>query len=211
MTDYKTVLEKASAEYVEKRSRFIASVCPVQTEAEALAFLETVRSAHREASHHVYAYACRENHIARFSDDGEPAGTAGMPVMHVLQSKGLVDVCVVVTRYFGGTKLGAGGLVRAYSKSAADGIEKAGECMQIRSSVFAVHMDYSLLGRMQYVIAEENFITLDIQYGEEVVLTLCTACARGAFLKEKLFDAAGGRITFEQLDDIYYAKKTEAV
>ena len=115
---YTTLAREAEAEIMEKRSRFIATVKPVETEAEALAFLEGLRKTYWDATHNVYAYILEENNIMRYSDDGEPSGTAGLPVLDMLKKEGLTNLIVVVTRYFGGILLGTGGLVHAYSKSA---------------------------------------------------------------------------------------------
>ena len=109
--EYTTLADYGTDEFVEKRSRFIGYAKPVTTEEEAIAFVNEIRAQHREASHNVYAYALREGQVRRYSDDGEPQGTAGIPVLDVLQKSGIVDAVVVVTRYFGGTLLGAGGLV----------------------------------------------------------------------------------------------------
>ncbi len=125
MADYKTVRAAASGELTEKRSRFIGYCKPVSTEEEATAFIASIRSRHWDARHNVYAYSLREGNLRRYSDDGEPSGTAGMPVLDVLQKSGVTDVCVVVTRYFGGVLLGTGGLVRAYSQAARLGLNAA--------------------------------------------------------------------------------------
>ena len=114
--DYRTIAAFAEDQFVEKRSRFIGAIAPVSTEEEALAFLEARRELHREATHNVYVYTLREGGLTRFSDDGEPSGTAGKPALDVLRGSGLVDVAIVVTRYFGGTLLGTGGLTRAYAQ-----------------------------------------------------------------------------------------------
>ncbi len=209
MTDYKTVSKLATAEFVEKRSRFISSVSPVQNEEEALRFLAEIKAANREARHNVYAYICRENNICRYSDDGEPGGTAGMPVLHVLQSQGLTDVCVVVTRYFGGILLGAGGLTRAYAKSAADGVSAAGICQMVNSCVFKAEIAYPLLGKVQHVCAESDFSILDTSYDASVTLTLCVETDRGDFLREKLVDATDGKIQIEKKDECFVAKLLE--
>ena len=119
MTEYRTVKAFGSAEFTEKRSRFIGWCQPVQTQEEAVAFVENIRSRHWDATHNVYAYRLRDGQLQRYSDDGEPQGTAGMPVLDVLQKSNLVDVVVVATRYFGGILLGGGGLVRAYSHTSS--------------------------------------------------------------------------------------------
>jgi len=194
LQDYKTVAEEATAEFTEKRSRFIAQVAPVKNEEEALRFLAEVRAQHREARHNVYTYLCRENNISRFSDDGEPSGTAGLPVLNVLTKQGLTDVCVVVTRYFGGILLGAGGLARAYGKSAADGVLAAGICEMIYSEIFIATVDYPLLGKLQHVLGEKHFQILETNFGAKPTLTLCTEKARSGELVKTLTDVTGGKI-----------------
>ena len=123
---YITLRKEAGAELVEKKSRFIARACPVKTEQEALGFLEDIRAQNRTASHNVFAYRLRERNLSRYSDDGEPSGTAGMPVLDILERGDITDAIIVVTRYFGGTLLGTGGLVRAYSGSAGMAVTEAG-------------------------------------------------------------------------------------
>ena len=125
MENYKTVKNDANAEFIEKKSRFIGYCRPVKSQDEAVNFINEIRSIHRQATHNVYAYILREDNIMRYSDDGEPAGTAGVPVLEVLKKENLTDIAVVVTRYFGGVLLGAGGLVRAYGKSAKLGVDAA--------------------------------------------------------------------------------------
>ena len=123
---YKTVQNHAETLLVEKKSKFYSNVCPVESEEEALEFLATIKKKYSDATHNVYAYIIDENNIFRYSDDGEPGGTAGMPVLDTIRKEGLVDVIVVVTRYFGGTLLGTGGLVHAYGASAKQGLIEAG-------------------------------------------------------------------------------------
>ncbi len=152
MEDYRTVAGVASAEYEEKKSRFIAQVAFADTEQAALDFLESVRAANRTARHNVYAYRLRQGSRERYSDDGEPAKTAGTPVLEVLQHSGLVDVIAVVTRYFGGVLLGTGGLVRAYTTATADAL-KAAQIVTVRSVVrLSVTVDYALYERASLLI-----------------------------------------------------------
>lgn len=210
MQDYRTVAEEATAEFTEKRSRFIAQVAPVQNEAEALAFLESVRTKHREARHNVYAYICRENNISRYSDDGEPSGTAGLPVMNVLTKQGLTDVCVVVTRYFGGILLGAGGLARAYGKSAADGVLAAGICDMIYSEVLSVTVEYPLLGKIQHMLGEKDFQILDTVFGAMPTLTVCTESARSEALVQALTNVTGGKLDLHSIGARYCPRPVSA-
>ncbi len=194
MQNYKTVLRASTAEYTEKRSRFVANISPVQNEEEALSFLSKIKAEHREARHHVYAYVCRENNISRFSDDGEPSGTAGLPVLNALLGKGLTDACIVVTRYFGGILLGTGGLARAYGKSASDAVVAAGICEMIDSSIFSVTLEYSLLGKIQHVIEQKGYQVLDTEFGVMPSLSICTEKEKGDELIKTLTDVTGGKI-----------------
>lgn len=152
MEDYRTIRGTASGEYEEKKSRFIAQVSFAATEEEALLFLDTVRAANRTARHNVYAYRLREGSRERYSDDGEPAKTAGVPALEVLQHSGLTDIIVVITRYFGGVLLGTGGLVRAYTTATARALEKA-EKVTVRSVVqLCVTVDYAQYERAVLLI-----------------------------------------------------------
>ncbi len=130
---YKTVKAFASASFIEKKSEFIGYISPVRTNDEAVAFINSIKAENRKARHNVYAYILRDSNITRYSDDGEPQGTGGVPVLEVLQKEGLYDVCVVVTRYFGGILLGTGGLTRAYSKGCKLAIEAA-QIMQMHKA-----------------------------------------------------------------------------
>ncbi|MBO5059991.1 MAG: YigZ family protein [Clostridia bacterium] len=158
---------------IEKKSKFIANVRPVCDEAAALAFLQEMRSEYSDATHNVYAYVIDENNIFRYSDDGEPGGTAGMPVLDTIRKEGLVDVAVVVTRYFGGTLLGTGGLVHAYGAACRMGLEAAGIVTRILCNLVSVRVDYTMVGKMQYTIASGGYILEDTEYGNEVEFKLC--------------------------------------
>ncbi len=146
---YKTVKDCANAEIIEKRSRFIAYVRPVDTEDGALEYLNHIKQKHRDARHNVYAYIIRENNTMRYSDDGEPGGTAGMPVLDMIKKEGLCDIIIVVTRYFGGVLLGTGGLVHAYSAAAKAGINAAGIVHRALSRQIDIEGAYNLIGQVQ--------------------------------------------------------------
>ena len=148
MEDYKTVQDYGEAEMIERKSRFIGYCRPVKTQEDAIDFINEIRAQHRQATHNVYAYVLRDNNIMRYSDDGEPAGTAGVPVLEVIKKEGLTDVAVVVTRYFGGILLGAGGLVRAYGKSAKLGIDAAVRIEKVYCSLYLIRCDYSTYGKL---------------------------------------------------------------
>ena len=152
MEDYRTIRGTAVGEYEEKKSRFIAQLSFADSEEAAVAFLEQVRAANRTARHNVYAYRLREGNRERYSDDGEPAKTAGTPALEVLQHSGLTDLIVVITRYFGGVLLGTGGLVRAYTTATARALENA-EVVTVRSVVeLRMTVDYSLYERASLLI-----------------------------------------------------------
>ena len=167
--NYKTVKKGAYDEFVEKKSRFIGYVKPVTTENDAIEFVNAVKAKHRDATHNCYAYIVRDNNIMRYSDDGEPAGTAGMPILDVLRKEDLTDVCVVVTRYFGGTLLGTGGLVRAYTKGAQVGLDAAERIEKLFCNIYSVKCDYSLMGSLQYAISEDGeYILKDTLFTDNV-------------------------------------------
>lgn len=169
---YRTIAEPVKTSFVEKKSEFIAALVPVQTTEEAIACIETIRRENRKARHNVYAYILRENHMTRYSDDGEPQGTAGVPVLNVLQKKELTDVCCVVTRYFGGILLGGGGLVRAYSHSAALAVEAAAIQTMVACYPVTLQMAYSLYGKVSYRLPQLPILQQDAVFGDTVTLSL---------------------------------------
>lgn len=193
MQDYRTIQGTATAEIEEKRSRFIANVSFADTEEKAVEFLNSIRAQHRTARHNVYAYILREGGRMRYSDDGEPAKTAGLPVLESIQHAGLTDCIVVVTRYFGGILLGTGGLVRAYTESAASGL-RAAKIVTVRSCVkLTVEVDYALYERAMLllqgagaqvdepVFADKVTLTATLPAGQEVGLpTVFQELSRGA-------------------------------
>ena len=148
---YNTVASEAHSEFVEKKSRFISHVKPVASEAEAIEYIEAVKKKYWDARHNVYAYIIGKNmELQRYSDDGEPQGTGGIPMLEVLRGAQVTDTVAVVTRYFGGTLLGTGGLVRAYTRGAKDGIAAAGIVAMVLCRRISVRTDYTLSGKVQY-------------------------------------------------------------
>jgi uncharacterized YigZ family protein len=171
--EYLTIPGEASAETEEKKSKFIATVRPVVSEGEAHDFIAGIKAKHWKASHNVYAYYIYgDSMLQKFSDDGEPPGTAGLPVLEAVKRLGVQDVAVVVTRYFGGTLLGAAGLVRAYGKAAATGIEAAGIVKMRLCIETAIKMDYSLLGKVQSIVCSEGYKVKDTIYAGDVNMSL---------------------------------------
>ena len=154
MKPYRTVLKAAGDEQIIQRSRFIGDASPAASAEEALAFLEAVRARHRDATHHCYAYIIGQNAgIMRYSDDGEPSGTAGLPIIEVMKARGVVDCCVVVTRYFGGVLLGAGGLTRAYVHTCAIALDAAGVCVMHPTETWLAEVPYALWDRVRHELA----------------------------------------------------------
>jgi len=169
LDEYNTILERAEAEFVEKKSRFISTVCPVKSEEEARAFIAELKKKYWDATHNVFAYQIGErNEIQRSSDDGEPQGTAGKPVLDVLINGDIKNAAIVVTRYFGGTLLGTGGLVRAYGRSAKLGIEAAGIAQIKHYKECSVITDYTTSGKIQYEITTGGYILKDTIYTDTV-------------------------------------------
>ncbi len=200
---YYTIEEICSGEIVEKKSRFIATVYHVETEEEAGSIIDAHKKKFWDARHNCYAYIIgRNSELMRFSDDGEPSGTAGKPILEVLKGRELTYTLVIVTRYFGGVLLGTGGLVRAYTDATAAGIE-AGSIKCIRQMKrFRINMDYSLVGKIKYLLAAEEITVLSEDYGEAVSMHII--CEDDAII-DKLIDATGGKIESEYVDTDFYS------
>ena len=203
--DYKTVLENASDEFVEKRSRFIGYCKPVKTEQEAIDFIKEKRSEHWNATHNVYAYSLREGNIKRYSDDGEPSGTAGMPVLDVIVKNEIFDVVVVVTRYFGGVLLGTGGLVRAYSHGSKIAVEAAKPVIMQNCLVCEARCAYNQYGKVSSLIIGVGAAIDDTVYESDVLVKFHIKPDLLGTLNKKLADATSGEVTVEQKDEQYFA------
>ncbi len=203
MSDYSTIKGTAEASFTEKRSEFIGRLKHVETEEQAVEFINAVRAENRKATHNVYAYLLREGNTSRYSDDGEPQGTAGVPVLEVLRKEGLTDVCCVVTRYFGGILLGGGGLVRAYSHSAKIAVDAAERLAMCLCRPVTVTAGYELYGRISYVFPEFEVKVTDTVYAENVTVTAFVKKALVKPFTEKLTDIANGAISIVQYDECY--------
>ena len=201
---YKTVSGEGEAEIVEKKSRFIAHVFPVESESEALEQIEKTKKKYWDARHNCYAYVIGiDGKLQRYSDDGEPGGTAGMPMLEVLLGEEVKNTLVVVTRYFGGTLLGTGGLVRAYSKSTKEGLLAAGirECVLYRR--INITVDYSLSGKIQYEAAQGGHLTEDTVYAENVLFKLLVKTGSADGFAKRITDVTNGRAEIEMLEELY--------
>ena len=193
--DYNTIYEKCEAGFVEKRSEFIGYLAPCADSEQAVAFIEEIRARHRKATHNVYAYILRDGNTTRYSDDGEPQGTAGVPVLNVLQKSGLTDVCCVVTRYFGGILLGGGGLVRAYSHSASLAVSAARIMKMCECREMNITTDYTFYGAISNALHDFEVKLLDTQYSDNVELRLLVKTGELQTLRSKLTDVANGQIS----------------
>ncbi|MBM6829192.1 YigZ family protein [Anaerotignum lactatifermentans] len=201
---YKTILAQAEAEIVEKKSRFIATVRPVKTEEEARAFIDELKKKYWDATHNVFAYQLGErNEIQRFSDDGEPQGTAGMPVLNVLKGEDVKDTAIVVTRYFGGTLLGTGGLVRAYGKAAKEGLLAAGIAELVLYRRYHVTVDYTDSGKVQYEILQDGHVLYDTVYTDKVEFVVLAESEAGDAFEKKMLDIMKGREVYEMTDEVF--------
>ena len=202
---YKTLREENSAEFIINKSRFIGYGCPCQTEEEALAFLARIRQRHKDATHNCYAYIIGLNSgVMRYSDDGEPGGTAGMPIIEVMKARGVVNCAVVVTRYFGGVLLGAGGLVRAYAQGSKVALDAAGVVQMEKSARHMIEVDYSTWQRLEYFLRSAPAIVLGTEFTDRVLCTLMVRCTDEERLLAEIARVTDGRA--ETLEDgtLYY-------
>ena len=204
--EYRTVKLETEDEFIEKRSRFIGHIKPVATEKQALDFIEKIRKENWDATHNVYAYILREGQIQRYSDDGEPKGTAGIPVLDVLKKENLVDCAVVVTRYFGGILLGAGGLVRAYSHGAKIAVDAGKRILMRMRSVLSVMCDYAFYGKLSMLIPEMNGIVDETLFEENVtvIFSLPKDCVES--FNDKLVDMSNGKYSCEVVGEKFAAE-----
>lgn len=207
LTEYKIVYAGGEGEIVEKKSRFIATVVPVETEEEALAFIESMRKKYWNATHNCFAYAIgKRQEILRCSDDGEPSGTAGKPMLDVLIGEELHNVAVVVTRYFGGTLLGTGGLVRAYASATQAGLSASKIITKRFGFKLKITTDYTGLGKIQYILGEKKIKTLDSEYTDQVVLHILIPNEMLDEIKEEVTEGTAGRAVMEVGEELWYGE-----
>ena len=208
---YKTVGAPGSQQFIINKSRFIGYAAPCKTEEEALAFLAQIREKHKDASHNCYAYVIGQNAgIARYSDDGEPSGTAGMPIIEVIKARQVVDVCVVVTRYFGGILLGAGGLVRAYAQGSRDALNAAGVVVMHKTNRYAFDTNYSFVGKLDHWLLTQPVQVNERFFGAEVTYDLSVRTQDSAAFLEGLTQLSQGRIEPLLMEEGYQPwKETE--
>lgn len=202
--EYITVREEGADQFVEKKSRFIGSCRPASTEEEALEFISGLKTKYWDASHNVYAYILREGNIQRFSDDGEPQGTAGIPVIEAMKKSGVTDAVVVATRYFGGILLGGGGLIRAYSHTATIALAAAQRVRMKRCLKLSIACSYDSYGRVQAIVPECGGIVDDTAFTDSVTLYLHLEPELLEGLARRLADATSGRAVIERRGEEFY-------
>ena len=206
MNTYKTVRQFASDELVEKRSRFIGYCKPVSTQDEAIAFINEIKSKHWDARHNVYAYVIRSEGVSRYSDDGEPQGTAGIPVLDVIRKRGVTDCVIVVTRYFGGVLLGAGGLVRAYSAAAKLAVDASGEREMIVCSVCSLSCSYTMYGKLPSMIASFGGSIDDSSFTDDVHLVFHLPEENLAAFNKALSEESSGKLQATEEEKQFFEK-----
>ena len=203
---YKTLIERSSDEFIVNKSRFIGYGCPCETEEEALAFLNEIRTRHKDASHNCYAYIIGPNMgIMRYSDDGEPGGTAGMPIIEVMKARGVTNCAVVVTRYFGGVLLGAGGLVRAYSQGAAAALNACGVGVVHPTARYLMEVSYSMLNRVDFLLKSEPVIVEEKAFTDVVTYTLLVRVDDEEGMVARLVDMSEGTLEPLRYEEFYRA------
>lgn len=203
---YRVVYEGGEGEIVEKKSRFIATVRPIETEEEAVAFVNEMKKKYWDARHNCSAFVIgSRQEVTRCSDDGEPAQTAGRPMLDVLLREGITNVAVVVTRYFGGVLLGTGGLVRAYQSATQAGLAASKIIEKCLGKKLIIHTDYNGLGKLQYLFGQQKTAILDTEYAADVVLTILVPVEQKDFLYKEITEQTNGTAQMEWGEDAVYA------
>ena len=204
LQEYKTVKGKGEHEIVIEKSRFIAHIARTETEEEAQEFISSIKQLHKGATHNCSAYLIGEHdQIQKALDDGEPSGTAGVPILEVIRKKGLKDTAVVVTRYFGGIKLGAGGLIRAYSRSASEGISAAGTVKRTLTKVISTEIDYTWLGKAENELRASEWKIKDIDYLDHVSIQIYVSLDRTEEFKAWMTELTNGQCKYTDREILY--------
>lgn len=205
VSEYRVLLEGGEGEIVEKKSRFIATVRKVESEEEAIAFIEEVKKKYWDARHNCSAFVIGSRaELTRCSDDGEPSGTAGRPMLEVLLGEGIRNIAVVVTRYFGGVLLGTGGLVRAYTQAVKEGIANSLVGTMCHGLEVQLKTDYNGIGKVLYILTQKGITSYESDYGADVALKIRFRSELAESLQKELIEATSGRIHWEKLGDGYF-------
>ena len=205
---YRVLLSNGEGEIVEKKSRFIATVRIVHTEAEATAFFDEMKKKYWDARHNCAAFVIGEKaELTRCSDDGEPSGTAGRPMLEVLLGEGIRNVAVVVTRYFGGVLLGTGGLVRAYTQAVKEGLENCKKGIMCYGTRMSIRAEYTDIGKIQYILGQENIPIENSEYGQQVEFTILFQETKEKELVKKITEATNARAKISVVERLYFVDK----
>lgn len=205
---YITVRNFGEDSFEEKKSEFIGYAKRVESEEEAREFINEIKGKHKQARHNCFAYAMGKNMgIQRYSDDGEPQGTAGIPILEVIKKRGITDCVVVVTRYFGGILLGAGGLTRAYTKGASIAIKAAGVVEKVQGVKLSITLDYDLLGKVQYVCSQGLWHIEDTVYSDNVQILILAELENASIIEKELVNATSGKIVVKKSEEDIYFKE----
>ena len=211
-TNNRILLSGGSGQIEEKKSVFIANIARADSEEEATAFIEAMKKKYWDARHNCSAYVLGERQeLMRCSDDGEPSQTAGKPMMDVLTGAGLTNVAVVVTRYFGGTLLGTGGLVRAYTSAAIDGLEHSESITRIHGIKLLIRAEYTDLGKIQYLLASRDVIQLDPVYTDKVELMALVPVEQMKGLKADLMEGTNGQVVLDETVQCWFAQTEDGI
>lgn len=207
LLEYRILHEGGEGEIVEKKSRFITTTMPVSSEEEAIAFIEKMKKKYWNATHNCSAYVIGEHHeIQRCSDDGEPSGTAGKPMLDVLLGEDVHNIVVVVTRYFGGTLLGTGGLVRAYSSAVKSGLASSVIITKTAGVKLSIETDYTGFGKIQYILNERSVPIMNTEYTDKVVIDIVIPVPEVKTVKEALIEGTNGRVVLGEPEECWFAE-----
>lgn len=202
----KILYQGGSGEIVEKKSRFIATIEKIETEEEALAFISKIKKQYWDARHNCYAFVAGKNQeLQRCSDDGEPNGTAGRPMLDVLLREDIHNLVVVVTRYFGGTLLGTGGLVRTYQKAVQEGLKNCVVIEKMQGRMLKIDTDYNSIGKIQYILAQQQITAMDTIYTDKVEMQVMVPVERLQEFQEAVTEGTNGTASFQVGDQMEYA------
>lgn len=205
---YITIRDRGEDSFEEKKSEFIGYAKRVETEEEAKEFVNEIKGMHKQARHNCWAYVIGENYgIQRYSDDGEPQGTAGIPILEVMKKQEITDCCVVVTRYFGGILLGAGGLTRAYTKGASIAVKAGGVVEKVKGSKVSISIDYDFIGKIQYLCGQNNWHIEDSEYTDKVVVHIFAENSIIETIEKEVTEATNGKAAIEKSEEGIYFKE----
>lgn len=205
---YITIRDRGEDRFEEKKSEFIGYAKRVENEEEAKAFVNEIKSMHKQARHNCWAYVIGENYgIQRYSDDGEPQGTAGIPILEVMKKQGITDCAVVVTRYFGGILLGAGGLTRAYTKGASIAVTAAGIVEKVHGFKVSIEIEYDLIGKIQYLCGQNNWHIEDSEYTDKVILHIYAENITIPLIEKEVTEVTNGKAIISKSEEGIYFKE----